>query len=620
MNRMDLWAFRGPRPGAGARFGLLLALIALIAAVAIPEPAAAVSKVPKGAVKKLRNSSCPPKYAVRVARPAEPNEINAAKHGVFNISGVSVKIKRNMNWAYDPVGAESFRARLNDLRWLDTLLYAYRERNDVKALQRAKRIVVDWVENNPLRAPPTDRTWFDKVAGDRAPYIAYVTRAAECEGLLGNENLARKLLGSVQQHVRFLADRDHYSPTNRGLFMDLGLIFSGRQIRFLPGATKARNRGERRFIQNVNNNVIPGEGMWLEHSTTYQFLAINVIERFLEIEKKSRPGLESLFKTMEDTAAWMTEPDLHWVQAGDSYQDKADRFAQRISREQTGIRVLSKSGFAAVKKKKSYLSLLSGYHSPIHRHSDDLSFDLYESGHRIVSDTGIPDKDFGTPYLYAISTAAHSVVQVDGVEFPRDAPNAYGSGLLASGEGDGWYGLEATNPLVADQGVAHNRLLLYKPGSALIVADRLRSSQAHTYESYFHFGPDYGLNLGDEKIHLFAGKDSVEVFNDSTDPSLDREVIRGETDPLQGFVYPAFRSRDPRWVETTTAKGSNVDNVTTFSVNPNKEIHASANGPLEETNSFSITEDGELKKILTVTRQEGQLTIGVTDAPETPIP
>ena len=42
--------------------------------------------------------------------------------------------------------------------------------------------------------------------------------------------------------------------------------------------------------------------------------------------------------------------------------------------------------------------------------------------------------------------------------------------------------------------------------------------------------------------------------------------------------------------------------------------------PLEETNSFSITEDGELKKILTVTRQDGQLTIGVTDAPETPIP
>ena len=60
--------------------------------------------------------------------------------------------------------------------------------------------------------------------------------------------------------------------------------------------------------------------------------------------------------------------------------------------------------------------------------------------------------------------------------------------------------------------------------------------------------------------------------------------------------------------------------MTTFSVNPDKEIHASATGPLEESNTFSITEDGELKKILTVTRQDGRLTIGVSDAPETPIP
>ena len=126
MNRMALWAFHGPRPVSGARFGLLLALLALLVPVAMPEPAAAVSKVPRGAVKKLRGSSCPPKYAVRVARPASPGDINAAKHGVFNISGVDVRIKRNMNWAYDPVGSESFRARLNDLRWLDTLLYAYR--------------------------------------------------------------------------------------------------------------------------------------------------------------------------------------------------------------------------------------------------------------------------------------------------------------------------------------------------------------------------------------------------------------------------------------------------------------------------------------------------------------
>src|SRR5262249_31826792 len=159
----------------------------------------------------------------------------------------------------------------------------YREHHDKKALREAKTIIVDWVKNNPLKAPTTARTWFDKVAGDRAGYIAYGTRAAACEGLLKSPKLARTLLGSVEQHIRFLADKKLYSNTNRGLFMDLGLLFAGRQMRFLPGATKARNRGERRFVGNVQDHVIPGEGMWLEHSSTYQFLTISAIERYLEV-------------------------------------------------------------------------------------------------------------------------------------------------------------------------------------------------------------------------------------------------------------------------------------------------------------------------------------------------
>lgn len=623
MARMAPVTTRATRPGFGAGWQLLLALVALtalLASAASPERAAAVSKVPAGAVKKLRTSPCPPKYAVRVARPWTSEEISAAKRGDFDIEGQDVHVDRNMDWTYDPVGSASFRARLHDLRWLDVLFYAYRENGDVGALRRAKTIVVDWVENNPLRAPTTDRTWFDKVAGDRGPYIAYLTRAAACEGLLKNPALTRKLLGSVQQHIRFLSDPSLYSPTNRGLFMDLGLLFSGRQMPFLPGATKARNRGQGRFLDNVNTHVIPGEGMWLEHSSTYQFLTISAIERYLEVDKVGHPGLEGLLETMKDTAAWMTLPDRRKLQNGDSYQDKADRFAQMISQDQEGLRVLPQSGIAFVKRRKSYLSLLSNYHSEIHRHSDDLSFDLYEDGHRVVSDTGIPDKDFGSPYLFAISNSAHSVVEVDGMDFPRDAANAYGSGIVASGEGDGWYGLEATNPAVAAQGVAHNRLLLYKPGVALIVADRLRSGENHTYRSNLQFGPDFGLEVEPDRLKLFAGPDRISVYQESSDPTLERRVARGQEDPLLGYVWTDFRDREPRWTAWTLTEGSNVDNVTTLSLNPKKEIRASRQGALSDSSGFAISEDGEVKKTLSVEREGDGLTIVEAEVPAAPSP
>lgn len=600
------------RAGRAASLLALLGTLALLAAAA-PERAAAVSKVPRGAVHKLRNQPCPPKYAVRVARPADRAEIRAAKRRNFTLEGVDVHIKRHMNWAYNPIGSLAFQARLNDLRFLDPLFYAYRENGDRKALRVAKSIVVDWVKNNPLRAPATARTWFDKVAGDRGPYIAYATRAASCRRMLKSPKLARTLLGSVEQHIRFLSDRDRYSDTNRGLFMDLGLIFSGRQMRFLPGATKARNRGERRFLGNVRDHVIPGEGMWLEHSSTYQFLTISAIERYLEVIKGNKPFLDQILPTMKDTAAWMTMPDQKTLQNGDAYQEKADRFAQAINREQQGMRFLGESGVAFVKphKKRDYLSLLSNYHSEIHRHSDDLSFDLYENGRRIVSDSGIPDKDFGTPYLYAVSSPAHSVVTVDGADFPRDREHAYGSGLLASGQGGGWYALLATNPSVQAQGVTHERLLLYKPGSALIVADSLRSDAEHTYRSYLQFGPDFGLQQTDDGVRLFDGPDQVQVTNEST-ATLQREVARGQEDPLLGYVWEDFRDRTPRWVETTIAHGSNVDNVTTLSFDPKLTYTASADGPLGAVSTFTISEDGEPERTVTVSRSGEQLAI--TDA------
>ncbi len=572
--------------------------------------------MPKGAVKKLNRQPCPPKYAVRVARPADPDEIADAKQGRFNIEGTDVRLGKNTNWRYNPNGSLAFQARLHDLRYLDILFYAYRENGDRRALKKAKEIIVDWVKNNPLKAPTTARTWFDKVAGDRAAYIAYGTRAAACEGLLKSPKLSRTLLGSVLQHIRFLGKRKIYSDTNRGLFMDLGLIFSGRQMRFLPGATKARNRGERRFVGNVEEHVIPGEGMWLEHSSTYQFLTISAIERYLEVIEDKKPFLNDILPQMKDTAAWMTMPDQLTLQNGDAYQDKADRFAQAINRTQQGIRVLPQSGVAFVKPtaKKNYLSFLSNYHSEIHRHADDLSFDLYENGHRVVSDSGIPDKDFGTPYLYAISSPAHSVVTVDGQDFPLDREHAYGSGLLASGEGAGWYALLATNPTVNAQGVDHQRLLLYKPGSALIVADRLRSSSSHTYKSYFQFGPEWGLQDTSDGVRLFDGADQVLVANESTVP-LQRASVRGQDDPLLGYVWEDFRDRDPRWVQTTTANGADVDNVSTISVDPKVVYKATAAGALGDVSTFTLSQDGVPKKALVVTRSGGALTVQETALP-----
>ena len=587
---------------------LACALGASGATLLAAEPAQA--KVPKGAVKKLRAAPCPAPYAVRIANKIDPAEARDARHGVFQIAGQRVEITRRMNWRYDPVGSPSFRARLHDLRWLDTLLYSYRSDGNRRALRRAKRIVVDWVKQNPLTSPSTDRTWFDKVVGDRAPYVAYVTRAAQCAGMLGDGRLARKLLSAIDTHTDFLAAADQYSATNRGLFMDLGLLFSGRQARFLPGASKKQRLGQRRFVRTIDSLTDYKEGFWQENSTTYQFLVINILGRFLEVNKKSKPALEGLLENMKQASAWLIEPDRRWLQAGDSYQDRT-RYASQLAKTKRGMHVLERSGLAFVRKRKKYLALLSDFGTSSHKHSDDLSFDLFDKGDRVISDTGIPSKDPGHQYDFAQSARAHSVLTADGLDFPRDPASSYGSGILASGEGDGWFAIEAANPLLGQIGIEHRRTLLYKPGYALLVADRVRSDASHSYRRYLHFGPSWRVSTKADRLLLRDEGKEISVFSSSTDPNEVRQLVRGRTDPFQGFVFTGFRERDARYTSWFANETADLDGVITVALKKRREAQAAALDPLgDASDAFEISQDGEPSRLLTLTRpRPGKLKI-----------
>jgi hypothetical protein len=568
------------------------------------------SKVGRSAVRRLRKASCPADYLVRVQRQYDPEEIAAARRGQFHFGGADVKVKTPFDWTTDPVGSASFRARLHDLRWLDVLLYDYRTNGRVKSLRQAKRIAVDWVKQNPRRNPSTDRTWFDKVVGDRAAYLAYVTRAAQCERII-NGKLARRMLSSLVTHGSFLKDGDGYTDTNRGLFMDLGLLQIGKQVRFLQDAGTWRKRGEKRFARNVKGNTFKSEGFWLEHSTTYQFLTIGAIERYLDIPGIKNGDVKGRLKSMSATAGWLVLPDKRWLQAGNSYQDKANKLGRESAKDAAGLRLLRRSGLGFVRKGDHYLSVLADFHSSTHKHSDELSFDLYDRDRRIVSDSGMYSKD-PSPYLdFQQSAEAHSTIVVDRRDFSRDAADAYGSGITAGGQGDGWYALEATNPLLAPQGVSHDRLYLYKPGTALLIADRLRSDQNHDYRRHLQLGQGLKLKAHPDRLELSKSSEPVAtIFTASTDPDEDRRYVKGEEDPQQGLIFPDFRDRDKRWTAFFDSSGSDLDALTTISLKPNKLPRGSLESPLDANPvRIGVSQEGAPAYTLVVTRSDGQLSV-----------
>jgi hypothetical protein len=572
---------------------------------------------PKKDARKLERASCPARYHVRVRREYGRDVVQQARRWRFRIGGAEVNVKPPMDWRTDPIGSSSFRARLHDLRWLDVLLHDYRAHGRRASLRKAKRIAVDWVKHNPRSDPSTDRTWFDKVSGDRAPYLAYVTRAASCEGML-RRKLARRMLASLSTHGNYLQRGSTHTRTNRGLFVDLGLLNLGKQARFLKGAGKWRQRGKRRFARTVRQLTFRHEGFWLEHSTTYQFLAMNIIGSYLDTPGVEEPRIEQLLERMREMSGWLIAPDNRWLQAGNSYHEAANKETRERAREARGMRVLRRSGLGFVRTGRRYLAVLAGFHSPIHKHSDELSFDLFDNGRRVVSDSGMYSKD-PSPYLdFQESAQAHSTLTVDGEDFSRVGTDAYGSGILAAGRGGGWYALEATNPLLASQEVAHTRLYLYRPRAALIVADRVRSGEQHEYRRYLHLGHGLGLRESGDRLELHRdGRIVTTVFSSSTDPLERRRTVRGQEQPPQGFVFPSFRDRDSRWTAWFDSTGSDVDHVLTVAMNRNRPPQAQLATSLDANpRRFTVDREGEHAYTLVVRRDGNSLSVRREQAPE----
>ena len=185
--------------------------------------------------------------------------------------------------------------------------------------------------------------------------------------------------------------------------------------------------------------------------------------------------------------------------------------------------------------------MASAFHNLSHKHADELSFELFDRGYRIVSDTGLYNKDQNRFYDYPALRpgSQHGDGRRQGLR--AQAPQCLWKRdrcPLASGR-TGWYGIRATNPLVKRQGVSHERLFFYKPGTALVVVDRRRRQEASTFTTG---GSSSGQTCRSARAGR-AGARSRGLPGSSLrrprhTPSADRTTVRGDRDTLEGYTFP----------------------------------------------------------------------------------
>ena len=554
-------------------------------------------------VRALDAAPCPVATALPPALISQ-EELDSARSGSFDVFGPRpTRLVPPVDWTRDPLHANRYRQNLQKLRYLQPLLRVYADAGDVEALRQASALALDWVRHNPRGGARTaPDAWSDKVVGDRVPYLSYTARAAACEGLLDRAD-ERTLLDSLEEHGRFLAAQDNYTPDNHGLFVDLGLLRLTRFLPFLDEAPNWRRLARERFAKTLRGRL--AGGVWLEHSSAYQFLAIRSVEDFLRVLGPDTT-LERLLTRMRAAAGWFVRPDGRISQFGDSNLDRAPDWALDETAGESGQKDFRAAGFAFVRAsgadgEPGYLAVTDGFHNLTHKHADELSFELYERGRPIVADTGLYDKDPGPERDFVLSSAAHSVLTADGVSFPiSDPAQAYGSGLVATGAGAGWFAIEGSNPLLAPQGVEHRRLFLYRPGVALVIVDRVRSAAGHTYSRYLQLAPRLRVSKrvgGDIELRAPGFEGSV---NDAAiGAASTRTAVRGRRHPLAGLTSPDFRIFRPRWTLAWTDQA----------MSETKALAVSLTGASVRVSS--VRSDGNGWRVRLRSAHEGSLTLGV---------
>jgi hypothetical protein len=520
-------------------------------------------------------------------------EVKAAlEDDLFEISDTPpgfTRLKAPLDWSQDPFQSDSWRGDLHSLKWMDLLFFIYRKSSDpqvrIDALTQARDIVLDWIARNPPPAPfgpgvySDNKPWGPKVAGDRVPYIAYLTRALAYEQQfvtapdddLLEETSGMALLNSLRDHVAFLSDPNEARANNQGLFMDIGMIlvdnYFGDDV--VPGAAAAGNLGRYRFPNTLVARTAVAEGMWLEHSSGYQRLATNLLRNYLEFTGTTDPALYSLFDRMRDANGWFVMPDGTQPQWGDSYIRDSPDWAKAEAADDSGMRVYPEAGYVFVKRPDlgSYLGVTAGFHNGTHKHADDTSFDLYENGRRVISDTGLFHKDEGGYRAFEQEAQAHNVLTEGREDFDLKDKNVYGSGVQATGSGYGWYAIQVVNPLLASDDISLRRIFLYKPSEALIVVDLAKSAgRREQFRRWFHVGPGIGVTRRRGGAYALGdGGFSGSLLDD--DKTGKRKTYTGSTNPFQGFNFPRFRESVPRTtVMLQSKRTTELDGVVTISI------------------------------------------------------
>ena len=511
------------------------------------------------------------------------------------------EFKDQLSWKEDPYGDKTWRFYLHCLRMVSFLTNAYEMTNDNKYLSKAEWFIKSWMKHNPN---PNDNVsewaWSGHGTANRLLNLIYFWTEYSKSSIF-DEEFSQQLFTLLDIHGEFLTDKKNYEDYNHGIFQDQALLELSVIFNEFPRSSQWQKTAIARLLARFNKDVSES-GIHREHSPAYHIVVLNLfleIKDFMDYYSISYPKVfHKKINLMQEYLAYITKDNGFLPLVGDTGQSNTlnsikkdhiinEYWAYRSSKGKKGIkpnipfRVYLDSGTAIYRsdyqdfpQESIYWLFTNCFNSVIHKHADDLSFDLrYKNTDYIVDSGRFNYKEADEYRKYFRSVFAHNSIAVDGKTYPLNSSQIGKSILLNSVEkNDSFYAVQGFHELYKDIKVFRS-LIQYKD-KALIIHDRIYSNTNHNYTQIFNIGKDVEILKNDSTNYRLNSK-----INDSYIKLQQLDTISksnqyfGSTDPIYGWQSSDFNEKHPINVIHFNKEGSTVNFLTliTFAKNSNIE-------------------------------------------------
>ncbi|MCZ0925745.1 heparinase II/III domain-containing protein [Vreelandella janggokensis] len=475
-----------------------------------------------------------------------------------------------VNWAADPYDDSNWKFQLNAWRGIDPIIIEYERTNNPVYLEEAISFMVDWYRHKEENGD-NRYTWYDMAAGIRAMRIGYIIDQIYSGAIEVEPDEDITIAAMANEHAKRLQEEDYINMGNHGLFQVFGLDILCSVISHKPTCEKGERFASRMFSKILNHGFTE-EGVHKEHSPYYHYFTVVNIDR-LDHKRLENENAEELLSRAREVQPWLIWPNGDFVQTGDSTGQQPTLSSSKVpshclpSDECFAVGDFTDSGYAIIRsfpdqpQQESMLFVTGMKYSNIHKHTDELSFAVFEYGRPVFIDSGKYGYKDDEWREYVISAAAHNTISLNDTPIDPKDLQANGSFLDPIKLGKDEFQIEGK---IEREGLfIQNRNIEYTPGERLVIRDVLEADSQKDYVSSLHLSSDLEASITGNGFVIDMG-DGRNVTGRLEEDDCEVTRDRGQRDPALGWESTGYLQMIP----TTTIRAlcSGADRTITWNI------------------------------------------------------